>query len=104
MTNSVENFIAARKLQATLDSMQFPAASLLKLYSIANKKDVYCNHFAGFKLLTEWLAPIDTSAIALEDATTVDSLLINYEVTRIAAQLNVNANSLTRFIHRRIAC
>ena len=104
MNNSVENFIAARKLQATSDSMQFPAASLLKLYSIANKKDVYCNHFEGFKLLAEWLAPIDTSAIALEDGSTVDSLLVNYEVTVIATYLNVNANSLTRFIHRRFQC
>ena len=102
--NRVENFIAARKEQALIDAKLFPAESLLKLYSIANKKDVYCNHFEGFKLLTDWLAPIDTSAIALEDATTVDSLLINYEVTVIATQLNVNANSLTRFIHRRIAC
>ena len=101
---SVENFIAARKEQALIDSSPFLAASLLKLYSIANKKDVYCNHFEGFKLLAEWLAPIDTSAIALEDATTVDSLLLNYEVTVIAKYLNVNANSLTRFIHRRFQC
>ena len=103
MTN-IENFIAARKEQALIDSLPFLVASLLKLYSIANKKDVYCNHFEGFKLLTEWLAPIDTSAIALEDATTVDSLLLNYEVTVIAKYLNVNANSLTRFIHRRFQC
>lgn len=38
---------------------KFPLKALLILYGKSNKYETYCNYFEGFKLLVDWLGPID---------------------------------------------
>ena len=61
--------------------MGFPLKSLLILYTKANRQDVYCDYFAGFKALVDCLAPIDIPNIPL---TSVFMPLYSYEQQEIA--------------------
>lgn len=37
----------------------FPGIQLIRLYLNSNGADTYCDYYAGFKLLRDWLSPLD---------------------------------------------
>lgn len=47
------------KRQLELQKKPFPVWALLILYENGSSRDLYCNYFEGFKLLVEWLGPIE---------------------------------------------
>lgn len=71
----------------------FPLKNLLVLYSRAHSKDVYINNFQGFKLLVEWLAPIEQYQLVTATKT-IPWCFHSYEIQEIARILQVPADVL----------
>lgn len=82
-SNAVSRFIEAQKLK----QKPFPLMQLLRLYTKARSDLVYCNYFEGFKLLVNWLKPIDISGYAIKKVFTP---LYNYEQQEMAVILGVH--------------
>lgn len=94
MSSVLEQFAAERALA----SRPFPLRYFLHLYVRADRADVYCNYFAGTKLLLEWLAPIDTSEIDSYSKAPLPDMLMSYEIDRLSMLLGVSQYSLARLI------
>ena len=58
MNSALETFLAAQKLK----QQKFPLGSLLTLYS-RSPSSLYLNHLEGFKLLVNWLGPVEKSKL-----------------------------------------
>src|ERR1035437_5776479 len=69
----------------------FPLWALLYLYYHAHLKDVYVNHFTGFKLLVDWLEPIEVPA---DIGVQLPRYCGNYELQEIAIILSTHQHIL----------
>ena len=75
----LQEFLAAR------NAAPFPLKELLILYFNARSADVYCDYFAGFKLLIAWLGPIAIPVRA--ELPEIPRCFHSYEVQEIAKLL-----------------
>lgn len=64
----------------------FPLSHLLYLYEISRSQDTYINYMEGFRLLAEWLAPIELPS----SHSTIYKLQNSYELQQIAVILNTH--------------
>lgn len=85
MNLALESFIKKRVEEKLLRESKFPLKLLLIFYS-KNYKLFYIDHFKAFKLIIEWLGPIDIPAPAATPR--FNRLLYNYEQQEIAKILN----------------
>ena len=83
-----EKFSSLRKVEIHEPSdAPFPLISLLTLYA-KSPLELYMNYFEGFRLLANFLSPIDIPKI--ENNKPVPSPLNNYEIQEIARILKCN--------------
>lgn len=68
-------------------NIQFPLESLLVLYENASHADVFPNYMEGFKLLADWLGPIEIPSNL--EIVNIPKLRRNYELNTIADILKV---------------
>jgi hypothetical protein len=92
MDQAIRDRIAALKTQT-----RFPVANLLQLYYAAAQRDVYCKNFRGFKLLKEFLAPIDYNISGL--AGDFPSALGGYETQELSKILGISHRHLCEVIY-----
>jgi len=83
------DFDAIRK-QLALKNKPFPLWALLILYDNSNKRDTYCNYFEGFKLLVEWLGPIELTP----HSEPIPSLYRSYEIQELSKILHTTQENL----------
>ena len=76
------------KQQRELANKPFPLWALLILCEAGNRADWYCNYFEGFKLLVNWLGPIELPAAPA--SLRIPRLHRTYEIQEIAKILNTN--------------
>lgn len=67
---------------STQEPKKFPLKYLLFLYITGHKDDLYCEYFKGFKLLVDWLSPIDIPSLKKDFK--FAPYLFNYEQQEIA--------------------
>lgn len=58
--------------------------TILRLYFGANSEDVYISHFAGFKLLLDWLSPIKLPSNTNEIPIVFSKVVASYEHIKLA--------------------
>ena len=78
------------KQQREINQKPFPVWALLILYHKGSSKDLYCDHFAGFKSLLHWLSPIQLTELSEPIA----KLHRNYEMQELAKHLNTTQENL----------
>jgi hypothetical protein len=83
MSQDLQEFLSARTAPQT-----FPLKSLIALYFRAKSKDVYCDWFAGFKLLHQWLGPIEVPQYS--DLPEVPRAFWNYELQEISKIVQID--------------
>ena len=65
-----------------------PLSALFYLYETAIHSDVYCNYLEGFRLLHEWLYPIEIAPF--ESGYKIPRLSISYELNEISRILKIH--------------
>ena len=75
----------AIKQQEEIKAKPFPLWALLVMYERGSLKDLYCNYFEGFKILIDWLKPIQIPAI--ENSLPIYKLHSSYAKQEIATIL-----------------
>ena len=97
--NSTSDRLAALKqklaAQRTVESKPFPAWALIALYIRSHKKDTYCDHFYGFRILQDWLHPIELPA----HTEPLLPLQGSYEIQEIARMLGTSQDHINHAIH-----
>jgi hypothetical protein len=83
MSESLTSRLAALKAGKELERKPFPLWALIILYNRARSRDVYCDYFYGFKLLRDWLGPIEIP----EQEIPVPNLYRSYDIQEIAYHL-----------------
>lgn len=91
------------RLQEKKELIPFPLSSLLYLYHVSNKRDTYCDSFAGMKLLIKWLGPefkreVPTKEF-IEFFKSNETWIVNFESQSLAHLLNI---SIEEFIYHAI--
>lgn len=85
------SLLANLKQKLLLESKPFPLASLLYMYEVSNHKDTYCNYFEGFKLLVDWLGPIEIPEIPAQlESKPIPKLYHTYDIQEIAVILKTS--------------
>lgn len=70
----------------------FPLSALLRMYESSNRKDTYINGMEGFRLLAEWLHPIEITQAP--PSTRIPKLHQSYEIQEIARILNTSQENI----------
>jgi hypothetical protein len=70
----------------------FPLKALLYLYETGSSYDLCANYMEGFKLLVQWLQPIEQAQMLQK--TKIPKLLGNYESREIAKILAIDEHIL----------
>jgi len=78
------------KRQRELESKPFPIEFLLIIYERGSSKDLYCNYFEGFKLLVQWLGPIQLTP----HSEPLNKLYRSYEIQELSIILNTTQENL----------
>ena len=89
MTGTMES-LAALKAKLALRAKPFPLWALLHLYETGSRDDLYCDYFAGFKLLIDWLSPIEVDPQIKGKRCKLPKLEYNYEIQEIARHLQIH--------------
>ncbi len=80
----------------TVDSnVGFPLHALLILYATGKPTDLYCNDMEGFKLLVDWLGPIQIPEL---EVIQIPRMRENYEVQRIAMILKCDESIVYQLV------
>lgn len=93
-TDSLAQRLAALKesrksVFAGAEQEAFPLRLYLILYYRANRDDVYCEYFKGFKLLLDWLGPPQRETPEAMEAVNFPFALMNYETAQLSQILGV---------------
>lgn len=79
------------KQQRAIQQKPFPLWALLAIYHTSSRQDTYCNYFEGFKLLVDWLSPIEIPHLTIEDRlkseNKIPKLFQGYEIQELATIL-----------------
>lgn len=76
--------------QRELQRKPFPVEYLLILYIHSHRRDTYINHFEGFKLLLDWLSPIQLTG----HSEPIPSLYRTYELQELSKHLGTTQENL----------
>lgn len=85
---SLSERLAALKQQKESEKKTFPLWALLHLYETGNHNQLYLDSFAGFKLLVDWLGPIEIPVAP--SSLIVPRLHQSFELQQIASILKTN--------------
>jgi hypothetical protein len=88
--SQISDKLAALKRARELREKPFPVWALLILYENSNARDTYCNYFEGFKLLVEWLSPIELTP----HSEPLHKLQRSYEIQELATILQTTQENL----------
>lgn len=78
------------KQQRLLATKPFPVWALLIIYNKSRTVDTYCNYFEGFKLLRDWLSPIELTP----HSEPIPKLYRSYEIQELAKHLNTTQENI----------
>jgi hypothetical protein len=76
------------------ETRKFPFYALLLLYDRAYSKDLYINYMEGFKLLVDFLSPIEVPPMEECKNTMVPKLYHNYDAHEIERVVGCNSKQL----------
>ncbi len=90
MTVDFESLKLKFKQQREINQKPFPVWALLILYHKGAPKDLYCEYFAGFKLLLKWLGPIELTP----HSEPIARLHRNYEMQELSKIIETTQENL----------
>lgn len=87
MDTSISSRLAALKAPTGT----FPLEALLRIYAKYKERNpLYLNYFEGFKLLVDWLEPLEVPQLTAQELLPIPPCFHTYEIQEIAAILHLD--------------